>query len=1097
MTTVMIKDENDLKSPIVIHTSPPRHNHFVKERFVLDDKTKSLLHGMKAEFGYGCFGEFIFYRTYSRMKKDGLNESWADCVIRVTEGTFSIRKDWYTKCGIEWEEKYWQIYAEKFVLSLFEMHWTPPGRGFWAMGTDYVYERGSFSLYNCAYIQIRNLPEDAAWMMDALMNGVGVGFEATPYDVKMFYPNPDSVVKIVIGDDREGWCESIKILLESYTNLGHHTVEFDYNEIRKKGLPIRGFGGLSSGPDSLIKLHKNIRRYCSEYIQKRNSTRLIADVCNSIGCCVVAGNVRRSAEIAIGLINDETFLNLKDYDKYPERAEIGWMSNNSVRLEKTEDFEYLPEIAKRVVKRGEPGFMNQLNVRKYGRVGKDDNVRVDKGTGMNPCGEIPLESYEVCVSKNTRIQTKNGCPKIKNVVGQEVEIWNGKKWNKVIVKQTSKNSELNRIYFTDGSYLECTNYHKFYIRKHDTDVRRGYIIKRTNELRKRHTLLNYELGKIKGCNESDAYEYGYFMGDGCCGKNDKGVGITLYGKEINNVKIKGKRWKIGDKPNYNVLQQRINLTNILDYDKCKQLKNINRLPDWVFEMDSYSICQFMAGYLDADGTVAKKSNGVENYVIYGPLGRLRDLQILCRRIGINHATVNFVHDGETNYGKRNYPLYNIYIPSYECNIFEGQIKKVTKFGSDKLLNPRTKNTYISRKKCQRIIKIEKIKSGPTYCFEEKEEHKGVFNNVITGQCNLAETYPTRCDEEEWYKACEYATFYCSTVCLLPTSSKKTNQIVNKNRRIGVGIVDFSGWEFTNGLTKVTKWMREGYKRIRKANTYFADEAGIPESIRVTTVKPGGTVPKLAGRTSGVGHPTFIYTIRRVRVQQDSPIAAFLVKHNVPNEKDKYSDNTIVFEFPIEQGPARPATEVSIWEQAMNIVLMQREWSDNAVSNTLYFKPMWELVYDRFFGKDEKEDFKDIILPDLAKEYGLTKHSMFFRKKYLQSFKASNDDYKFEMECSNSGIHVKILKYNHNHEQSQIENVLAHIAPLVKSVSMLPHVSLGVYEQMPEEGCTKEEYEGRLKVIKPMNWKEFNGLDGMDTKFCDGEACEINFNNSNS
>ena len=51
-----------------------------------------------------------------------------------------------------------------------------------------------------------------------------------------------------------------------------------------------------------------------------------------IGVCVVSGNVRRSAELLIGRIDDEEFLNLKNYDKYPERMTHGWMSNNSVAV---------------------------------------------------------------------------------------------------------------------------------------------------------------------------------------------------------------------------------------------------------------------------------------------------------------------------------------------------------------------------------------------------------------------------------------------------------------------------------------------------------------------------------------------------------------------------------------------------------------------------------------------------------------------------------------------------------------------------------------------------------------------------------------------
>ena len=60
---------------------------------------------------------------------------------------------------------------------MFKMEWLPPGRGLWAMGSDYVYERGAMALYNCAYTDIGDdIGDSVSWAMDSLMNGVGVGF---------------------------------------------------------------------------------------------------------------------------------------------------------------------------------------------------------------------------------------------------------------------------------------------------------------------------------------------------------------------------------------------------------------------------------------------------------------------------------------------------------------------------------------------------------------------------------------------------------------------------------------------------------------------------------------------------------------------------------------------------------------------------------------------------------------------------------------------------------------------------------------------------------------------------------------------------------
>jgi len=343
-------------------------------------------------------------------------------------------------------------------------------------------------------------------------------------------------------------------------------------------------------------------------------------------------------------------------------------------------------------------------------------------------------------------------------------------------------------------------------------------------------------------------------------------------------------------------------------------------------------------------------------------------------------------------------------------------------------------------------------------------------------CNVAETLPTRCtDIDSWLRACEYATFYCSTVALLPTHQPETNAVVMRNRRIGVSIIDFQGWKLQHGVCEVTNYLRRGYNAIKAFNRKLADEAGVPESIRVTAIKPGGTVPKLAGRTSGIGHPTFSYTIRRIRVQANTNLERLLIAAGIPHEPDHYSKQTTTFEYPIIQGPAVPATEVSLWEQAFDLILIQREWADNAVSNTLYFKPKWALV--------GQGSLKDLV-------QDLTINGINIGRLYQDGavwFESGRHRVSFDYEAEE----YKVYCFNPNHEEDMVEAVLSHIAPLTKSVSLLPHSDMGFMPQMPEEGITKAEYERRLAAIKPIDWSTFSGSDGQDERFCQGERCEIN------
>lgn len=345
---------------------------------------------------------------------------------------------------------------------------------------------------------------------------------------------------------------------------------------------------------------------------------------------------------------------------------------------------------------------------------------------------------------------------------------------------------------------------------------------------------------------------------------------------------------------------------------------------------------------------------------------------------------------------------------------------------------------------------------------------------------MAETLPTMCpDHATWLQACEYATVYMSTVSLLPTHQPSTNRVVARNRRIGLSIIDYTGWKLSEGVHRITKYMREGYKRVRKVNKWANEEAGIPLAIRHTTIKPGGTGPKLPGKTPGIGHPNFGYTLRRVRVAKNSPVHSLLAAANVPYEEDYFDKYTDVFEWPIIQGPAKPAEEVTLWEQAMNLILVQREWADNAVSNTLNFRPMWPLV--------------EAIDTDF---YNRTVHYIgevaWYQIQYenLEEYLVP-ERWKLRIKRHGGMIsEIQVHEYDPKHEEGDIEPVLSALAPVTKSVSLLPHSAKGAYRQMPEEGISKLEYERRLAAIAPIDWSLLSGSDGIDERYCSGQSCEV-------
>jgi adenosylcobalamin-dependent ribonucleoside-triphosphate reductase len=371
----------------------------------------------KAPFGFAdsagnSVGEITFLRTYSRLKEDGTKETWADVCERVINGMYSIQKDHCKSQRLPWNDAKAQASAKDGFDRLFNLKWTPPGRGLWVMGTDIVNrQRNSAALQNCAFVSTNEMTKQNpgkpfGFLMEASMLGVGVGFDDKGADKDFTIHAPKSeCTEYVIPDTREGWVESTIMLLNSYLKADQNCIQFDYSKIRVYGEPIKTFGGTAAGPEPLIKLHKKIVDLFGKREGEKLTRRDIADIGNLIGVCVVSGNVRRSAELLIGRIDDDEFLNLKNAERFPERNSYdpknpgwGWMSNNSVEVSVGTDFD---PIIDGIVRNGEPGVVWMDMSRKYGRLADPINNKDHRIAGYNPCAEQSLESYECCTLVET------------------------------------------------------------------------------------------------------------------------------------------------------------------------------------------------------------------------------------------------------------------------------------------------------------------------------------------------------------------------------------------------------------------------------------------------------------------------------------------------------------------------------------------------------------------------------------------------------------------------------------------------------------------------------------------------------------------------
>ena len=162
---------------------------------------------------------------------------------------------------------------------------------------------------------------------------------------------------------------------------------------------------------------------------------------------------------------------------------------------------------------------------------------------------------------------------------------------------------------------------------------------------------------------------------------------------------------------------------------------------------------------------------------------------------------------------------------------------------------------------------------------------------------------------------------------------------------------------------------EGYAIIKQYDRIYSEWLGIALSIKLTTVKPSGTVSLLAGATPGVHAAHSKHYYRTMRIAHDSPLiqalldAGYRIEYGITEWKPEYEEDkdaiprvdwpfyvlhhpihkkvapwfsgTLIAYFPVvEHGFTKGKKNQTIWEQCENAAKMQYYWSDNSVSVTI-------------------------------------------------------------------------------------------------------------------------------------------------------------------
>jgi ribonucleotide reductase alpha subunit len=371
---------------------------------IISEKFANKYANKQPNWGFNGLGYIVYKRTYARLKEDGKTEEWHETIRRCINGSQKIGAN------------YTQEEAEQLFDLIFNLKCNFAGRMLWQLGTPTVDRFGANSLLNCWNVSMNSI-KSFLFLFENLMLGGGVGFSIRREDIHELPRIKKSVAithkntkdaDFIVPDSREGWIRLLEKVLEAFFVNGK---SFNYSTIliRGAGERISGFGGIASGPQILLDGIDKINKIFQTREGKKLRSIDVLDICNIIGGIVVSGNVRRSAQIAIGDPDDYLFLRAKNWS-FGNIPNWRAMSNNTIYAD---DFSHISnEIwsngyvldSQTGFAKGEPyGFFNLPLSQKYGRL-KDGPMKdsslyptdEDNVVGTNPCGEISLASYECC-----------------------------------------------------------------------------------------------------------------------------------------------------------------------------------------------------------------------------------------------------------------------------------------------------------------------------------------------------------------------------------------------------------------------------------------------------------------------------------------------------------------------------------------------------------------------------------------------------------------------------------------------------------------------------------------------------------------------------
>ena len=430
----------------------------------------------------------------------------------------------------------------------------------------------------------------------------------------------------------------------------------------------------------------------------------------------------------------------------------------------------------------------------------------------------PIRMSNLCVAPETKILTREGYEVIGDLEGQEVDVWNGQEWSTTTVVKTGTNQKLIKVSTNFNQEIECTPYHKFYVQVGSPRRGGSIVVKQAQDLKQGDKLIKFELPIIEGTEVfNSAYTNGFYSGDGCFYRG-KGFVYLYHDKQklldrMQNVK----KVHTDEKQNRQTV-----------YFKEGTLKDKYFVP-----LDNYTIksrLEWLAGICDSDGTVSRNGTNESIQISSTQLTFLQEIQLMLQTLGvtstINEACEEGWKDMPLNDGSGETSKFFCQ-KAYRLLINSNSLFNLSELGFE--TNRLQWNKRKPHRECNRFMTIKSVEDlgrvDDTYCFTEHKRNMGMFNGILTGQCQeiLIPTKPLNDvnDENGEIGLCTLAAINLGEItdlnkdmdnlCDLVVRSLdalldyqdypvKAAEISTLNRRmLGVGVINFAYYLAKNGL----------------------------------------------------------------------------------------------------------------------------------------------------------------------------------------------------------------------------------------------------------------------------------------------------------